>query len=266
MSNFLTEILEHKYREVRRQSALESLEDLQCKVAGLPVSLDFEGALRQPRVAGEVALIAEIKKASPSKGVLSADFHPVRIAREYEQGGAAALSVLTDRDFFQGSLTDLECARAAVKLPVLRKDFTLEEYHVLEAAASGADAILLIAALYEPEEMARYARLARGLGLVPLVETHDAEDIAKLGGEPWEMVGINNRDLRTFDVDLERSIALLAGLPAEAVKVAESGIRDGLDVALLSESGFDAFLIGETLLLAGDPAAKLQELLIGAEA
>ncbi|HTG33474.1 MAG TPA: indole-3-glycerol phosphate synthase TrpC [Thermoanaerobaculia bacterium] len=229
-----------------------------------PSNNAFLGHLKARR--RDPAIIAEVKMGSPRLGSLHGRVDPIAQARLYAENGAAALSVVVEPDFFHGGYDLLAACRAASGLPAIAKDFIVDPVQLTWARDAGADAILLIAALYEPEEMARYARLARGLGLVPLVETHDAGDIAKLGGEPWEMVGINNRDLRTFDVDLERSIALLAGLPSEAVKVAESGIRDGLDVALLSESGFDAFLIGETLLLAGDPAAKLQELLIGAEA
>jgi indole-3-glycerol phosphate synthase len=211
------------------------------------------------------AIIAEVKMGSPRLGSLHGRVDPVAQARLYAENGAAALSVVVEPDFFHGGYDLLAACREASGLPAIAKDFIVDPLQLTWARDAGADAILLIAALYEAEEMARYARLARGLGLVPLVETHDADDIAKLGGEPWELVGINNRDLRTFDVDLQRSIALLAGLPREAVKVAESGIRDALDVALLAESGFDAFLIGETLLLAEDPAAKLRGLLIGAE-
>jgi indole-3-glycerol phosphate synthase len=229
-----------------------------------PSNNAFLGHLKARR--RDPAIIAEVKMGSPRLGSLHGRVDPTAQARLYAANGAAALSVVVEPDFFHGGYDLLAACRAASGLPAIAKDFIVDPVQLTWARDAGADAILLIAALYEPEEMARYARLARGLGLVPLVETHDADDIAKLGGEPWEMVGINNRNLRTFDVDLENSIALLAGLPAEAVKVAESGIRDGLDVALLSESGFDAFLIGETLLLAEDPAAKLQELLIGAEA
>jgi indole-3-glycerol phosphate synthase len=228
-----------------------------------PSNNAFLGHLKARR--RDPAIIAEVKMGSPRLGSLHGRVDPIAQARLYAENGAAALSVVVEPDFFHGGYDLLAACRAASGLPAIAKDFIVDPVQLLWARDAGADAILLIAALYEPQEMARYARLARGLGLVPLVETHDAEDIAKLGGEPWEMVGINNRNLRTFDVDLENSIALLAGLPAEAVKVAESGIRDALDVALLSESGFDAFLIGETLLLAEDPAAKLRELLIGAE-
>jgi indole-3-glycerol phosphate synthase len=223
----------------------------------------FLGHLKARR--RDPAIIAEVKMGSPRLGSLHGRVDPVAQARLYAANGAAALSVVVEPDFFHGGYDLLAACREASGLPAIAKDFIVDPLQLTWARDAGADAILLIAALYEAEEMARYARLARGLGLVPLVETHDADDIGKLGGEPWELVGINNRDLRTFDVDLQRSISLLAGLPREAVKVAESGIRDALDVALLAESGFDAFLIGETLLLADDPAAKLRGLLIGAE-
>ena len=224
-----------------------------------PANNAFLGTLRARR--GSPAIIAEVKMGSPRLGNLHGRVDPVAQARLYAENGAAALSVVVEPDFFHGGYELLAACREASGLPAIAKDFIVDPVQLLWARDAGADAILLIAALYEAEEMARYARLARGLGLVPLVETHDAADIAKLGGEPWEMVGINNRNLRTFDVDLQNSIALLAGLPGEALKVAESGIRDGLDVLLLKESGFDAFLIGETLLLADDPAARLRELL-----
>lgn len=224
-----------------------------------PADNAFLAALRARR--GAPAIIAEVKMGSPRLGDLHGRVDPTAQARLYAENGAAALSVVVEPDFFHGGYGLLAACREASGLPAIAKDFIVDPVQLLWAREAGADAILLIAALYEAEEMARYARLARGLGLVPLIETHDADDVAKLGGEPWEMVGINNRNLRTFDVDLQNSISLLAGLPGEAVKVAESGIRDGLDVLLLRESGFDAFLIGETLLLAEDPAAKLRELL-----
>ena len=227
----------------------------------MPVDNAFLAALRRRGPGIAPSIIAEVKMGSPRLGNLHGRVDPVAQARLYAENGAAALSVVVEPDFFHGGYDLLAACREASGLPAIAKDFIVDPVQLLWARDAGADAILLIAALYEPEEMARYARLARGLGLVPLVETHDADDIAKLGGEPWEMVGINNRNLRTFEVDLQNSISLLAGLPEESVKVAESGIRDGLDVLLLRESGFDAFLIGETLLLAPDPAAKLRELL-----
>lgn len=223
----------------------------------------FLGALRAPR--GTAAIIAEVKMGSPRLGSLHGRVDPVAQARLYAENGAAALSVVVEPDFFHGGYDLLAACREASGLPAIAKDFVVDPVQLLWAKEAGADAVLLIASLLETEEMARYARLARGLGLVPLIETHDADDIGKLSGEPWELVGINNRDLRTFDVDLQNSISLLPGLPGEAVKVAESGIKDGLDVALLRESGFDAFLIGESLLLAPDPAERLRQLLIGPE-
>src|SRR5947208_2407021 len=179
MSNFLTEILEHKYREIRRQSALESLEDLQRKVVGLPSPLDFEGALRQPRVAGEVALIAEIKKASPSKGLLCPDFDPARLGAAYGRAGASALSVLTDEKFFQGHLDYLQVAKVASggHIPILRKDFIVEPYQVWQALAYGADALLLIMAALTDEQARDLYGLARYLGLGVLVEVHDTAEL-----------------------------------------------------------------------------------------
>jgi indole-3-glycerol phosphate synthase len=256
-----------KIAERRRQRVAEAggvnPADLAEGAPRTPGDNAFLAALRLRR--GVPNIIAEVKLGSPRLGSLHGRVDPITQARLYAENGAAALSVVVEPDFFHGGYDLLAACREASGLPAIAKDFIVDPVQLLWARDAGADAILLIAALYEAGEMARYARLARGLGLVPLVETHDADDIAKLGGEPWEMVGINNRNLRTFDVDLENSISLLAGLPGEALKVAESGIRDGLDVALLRESGFDAFLIGESLLLAPDPAAKLRELLIGPE-
>ena len=195
---------------------------------------DFRAAL----LARSPAIIAEIKKASPSKGLLSADFDPVRLAREYESGGAAALSVLTDEHFFQGSLADLGAARDAVSLPALRKDFTLDEYHVVEAAANGADAILLIAAILDAARIRALRELAASYGMAALVEAHDeAEvDIALEAGA--DIIGINNRDLKTFEVKLETSLRLVERIPAGVVKVAESGIHSAADMKLLGDAGF----------------------------
>jgi len=213
-----------------------------------------------PATPATPAIIAEVKMGSPRLGSLEGRLDPIAQARIYAENGAAALSVVVEPDFFFGSYELLAGCRAASGLPAVAKDFVVDPLQLVWARCAGADAVLLIAALYEPEELARYARLARGLGLAPLIETHDAADVGLLAGEPWELVGINNRDLRTFAVDLERSIALLPLLPPGALKVAESGIRDALDVALLADSGFDAVLIGESLLLAEDPAARLRAL------
>jgi len=253
-------------RRQRVAEAGKAVSDLPSGAPRTPRDNRFLAALASRRGSSTPAIIAEVKMGSPRLGSLAGRLDPLRQAKTYAENGASALSVVVEPDFFHGGYDLLAACRQASGLPAIAKDFIVDPVQLSLARDAGADAILLIAALYEAEEMARYARLARGLGLVPLVETHDADDVAKLGGEPWEMVGINNRNLRTFDVDLQNSISLLAGLPREAVKVAESGIRDALDVALLSESGFDAFLIGETLLKAGDPAATLRGLLIGVEA
>jgi indole-3-glycerol phosphate synthase len=213
-----------------------------------------------PATPATPAIIAEVKMGSPRLGSLQGRVDPIAQARLYAANGAAALSVVVEPDFFFGSYELLAACRAASGLPAIAKDFVVDPLQLAWARRAGADAVLLIAALYEPEELAHYARIARSLGLAPLIETHDAADLVRLAGEPWELVGINNRDLRTFEVDLERSIALLPLLPPAALKVAESGIRDALDVALLADSGFDALLIGESLLLAEDPAAKLRAL------
>jgi len=260
--DILLRICEQRRRRVAEAGGADAT-DWEEGIPRTPSNNAFLGHLRARR--RDPAIIAEVKMGSPRLGSLHGRVDPTAQARLYAGNGAAALSVVVEPDFFHGGYDLLAACREASGLPAIAKDFIVDPVQLLWAREAGADAILLIAALYEAEEMARYARLARGLGLVPLVETHDAADIAKLGGEPWEMVGINNRNLRTFEVDLQNSISLLAGLPAEAVKVAESGIRDALDVALLVESGFDAFLIGETLLLADDPADTLRGLLIGAE-
>lgn len=206
------------------------------------------------------AVIAEVKLGSPRLGSLAGRVDPLAQARLYGARGAAALSVVVEPDRFGGSYELLAACRAAAGLPAVAKDFVVHPVQLLWAKEAGADAVLLIAALLAAEELRRYAGLARGLGLVPLVETHDAEDLAKLEGAGWELVGVNNRDLRTFAVDLGRSIELLPRLPAAALKVAESGISGKEDVERLGAAGFDAFLVGESLLLAQDPGALLAEL------
>lgn len=206
------------------------------------------------------AVIAEVKLGSPRLGSLAGRVDPLAQARLYGAGGAAALSVVVEPDHFGGSYELLAACRAASGLPAVAKDFIVHPAQLRWAKEAGADAVLLIASLLSAEELRRYAGLTRGLGLVPLVETHDAEDLAKLEGAEWELVGVNNRDLRTFRVDLENSIELLPRLPAAALKVAESGISGRKDVERLAAAGFDAFLIGESLLLADDPAALLDEL------
>lgn len=206
------------------------------------------------------AIIAEIKKASPSKGILAHEFDPRSMAREYASGGAAALSVLTDREFFQGSLADLESARAACKVPVLRKDFTIDEFHVMEAAAHGADAILLIAAILDPSEMRRFRELAAQLGMAALVEVHDGDELDAALASGAEIVGVNNRNLHTFEVTLETSLRLVEKIPSGVIKVAESGIHSNEDIRKLASAGYHAFLVGEHLMKSEDPAVALRAL------
>ena len=217
---------------------------------------DFRGALSR-RTPG---IIAEIKKASPSKGVLSTDFDPARIAMEYERGGAAALSVLTDEEFFQGRLADLETARAAAGVPVLRKDFTIAPEHVLQAAAHGADAILLIAAILSEREIRDFREAAAQFGMAALVEVHNRGELEIAIAAGSDLIGVNNRDLVTFEVSLETSLRLAEHFPDGPVRVSESGIHDADDIATLRDAGYTAFLVGEHLMRSGDPAAALKQL------
>ncbi len=217
---------------------------------------DFRLAIRQHGP----AIIAEMKKASPSRGVLATDFDPVARARAYQRGGAAALSVLTDSTFFQGSLDDLRAARAACDLPVLRKDFTLDQYQVLEAAANGADAILLIVAILDEPRIRALRAAAQHYEMAALVEVHDDQELDVALAAGADVIGINNRNLRTFEVSLETSLRLVQRIPAGVLKIAESGIHSAEDVTRLAASGFDAFLVGEHLMKSGDPTAALRAL------
>jgi indole-3-glycerol phosphate synthase len=224
----------------------------------------WAAALRN-RAAKGPAVIAEIKKASPSKGLIRKDFDPAWLARRYRAGGAAALSVLTDEPYFQGSLHNLELASAAAPLPCLRKDFTIDEYQIVEARAHRADAILLIAAALSGDELKRFAQAAHALALDVLVEVHTAEELdgvlSALGESGADAIGVNNRDLRTFEVNVETSLALVERIPKSVVRVTESGIATREDIARLRKAGFDAFLIGESLMRQPDPGAALAELL-----
>jgi indole-3-glycerol phosphate synthase len=226
-------------------------------------------ALRRQAQAS-LAVIAEIKKASPSKGLIRADFDPAWLASRYRAGGAAALSVLTDEPYFQGSLRNLELASAAAPLPCLRKDFMIDEYQIVEARAHRADAILLIAAALKAAELKRFAQAAHALELDVLVEVHTADEITRvletLGETGADAIGVNNRDLRSFEVSLETSLALVERIPASVIRVTESGIFTPADLARLRSAGFHAFLIGESLMRQPDPGKALAELLSGATA
>jgi indole-3-glycerol phosphate synthase len=206
------------------------------------------------------AIIAEVKKASPSKGVLAGDFDPARIATAYEQGGAAALSVLTDETFFQGSLGDLESARAAISLPVLRKDFTIANSQIIEAAAHGADAILLIAAILTEREIRDFRESAAQYKMAALVEVHNRRELDLAIAAGSQIIGVNNRDLTTFEVTLETSLRLAEYIPADTLRISESGIHNAQDLATLRAAGYSAFLVGEHLMKSGDPAGALRKL------
>ena len=227
----------------------------------------WAAALRRQGAVG-TAVIAEIKKASPSKGLIRKDFDVQALARSYRAGGAAVLSVLTDETYFQGSLRNLELASAATPLPCLRKDFMVDEYQIVEARAHRADAILLIAAALSDAEMKRFSSLSRGLALDVLVEVHTAAELDRvldaLGEGGVDAIGVNNRDLKSFDVSLETSLNLIGRIPASVVRVTESGIATAEDMTRLKAAGFDAFLIGESLMRQADPGAALAALLAGA--
>jgi indole-3-glycerol phosphate synthase len=251
--DILARIVEQKKAELgQREPDVE-------KRAGESISgrRDFAKALtsRQP------ALIAEIKKASPSKGVLAEDFDPVSTARAYEQGGAGALSVLTDEKHFQGTLAHLEAARAATTLPVLRKDFTIDSYHVHQAAAHGADAILLIAAILAERQLRDFRELAESYGLAALVEVHDEDELKSAAASGARIIGVNNRNLHTFEVDLAVALRLADKIPPGVVKVAESGIHTAADIQRLRAAGYQAFLVGEQLMKSADPAVAVRALL-----
>ena len=251
--DILAQIVERKKQELGQR-----VDDVERR-AGEAISRrrDFAAALARRRP----AVIAEIKKASPSKGVLAEQFDPASLARAYEQGGAAALSVLTDEKHFQGSLLDLESAREAAGLAVLRKDFTIDPYHVEEAAAHGADAILLIAAILTEREMRDFRELAEHYRMAALVEVHEADELERAAASGARMIGVNNRNLHTFEVNLQTALRLAEKIPAGAVKVAESGIHSAKDIQRLTAAGYDAFLVGEHLMKSGDPTNALRALL-----
>jgi indole-3-glycerol phosphate synthase len=242
--------------ETRRVGDRHVLEQL----AGQHVPRGFRQALHQKSRDG-IALIAELKKASPSKGLIRADFDPVKLARELESAGAAALSVLTDEEFFQGSLENLRRASAAVKIPCLRKDFIVDEFQLLEARANAADAVLLIVAALSSEELNELGAAARSRGLDVLCEVHDNQELQQVLDAGFDLIGVNARDLKTFKVDLETALALAEKIPAGVVRVAESGIHSAEDVARLRAAGYDALLVGESLMRADSPGEALRGLL-----
>ena len=263
MSDILNNILRRKAEEVAERSAQVSMRALSQRAEGADPARGFIEAIRQKLAQGQAAVIAEIKKASPSKGLLRADFRPAEIAVSYERAGAACLSVLTDVDFFQGADEYLRQARAACALPVLRKDFTIDPWQVVEARTLNADCILLIVAALGDTQLADLAGLARHLGMDVLVEVHDAEELERALSLHTPLIGINNRNLRTFETRLETTLDLLNKIPADRIVVTESGIHAPADVVRMRASGVHAFLVGEAFMKAPDPGAKLAELFAG---
>lgn len=260
MSDILQKILARKADEVRERRAQISLDALRAQAARAPSPRGFAAALRARVDAGSPAVIAEVKKASPSRGVIRADFDPAAIACSYAAGGAAALSVLTDVDFFQGADTYLRYAHAACTLPVLRKDFVIDEYQIVEARALGADCVLLIVAALSDARLAGFSALTHELGMDVLVEAHDAAELDRALRTPAALIGINNRDLRTFETSLETTLRLRERVPADRLLVTESGIHTRADVARMRAAGVHAFLVGEAFMRADDPGAELARL------
>lgn len=258
MSTILDRIVATKRSEIAAAKAARSERELRAALETAPPPRGFFAALAAP---GSIRLIAEVKKASPSRGVIRADFDPVAIAKIYEAHGAACLSVLTDEPFFQGHLDYLRRVRANVAIPVLRKDFILDEYQLLEARAAGADAALLIAECLDDCELRKLHRAAIDMGLAPLVELYDPDNLPRVLEAGATLIGVNNRDLRTFEIDLEHTLRLRERIPEECVLVSESGIHDRADVERLERAGVDAMLVGESLMASPDIGAAVDRLL-----
>ncbi len=258
--DILKKIVARKREEIAERASKVSIDELKAQLDSASPPRGFVEAIRNKIAAGKAGVIAEIKKASPSKGVIREHFVPAQIARSYEQGGAACLSVLTDIDFFQGGDEYLKEARAACALPVIRKDFIIDPYQVYEARVIGADCILLIAACLEDEQMRSLAELANSLGMDVLIEVHDEEELARSLPLNQPLVGINNRNLRTFEVSLETTLQMLEQIPADRIVVTESGIHTPQDVVLMRDNKVNAFLVGEAFMRADEPGEKLAEL------
>ncbi|MEE2653831.1 MAG: indole-3-glycerol phosphate synthase TrpC [Pseudomonadota bacterium] len=256
----LNRIIDRKFEEVAERSARRPIAQLQAEIASASQPRGFVAAMEAKLAAGQSAVIAEIKKASPSKGVIREDFHPAEIARSYEQGGAACLSVLTDADFFQGSEAYLQQAREACSLPVIRKDFIVDPYQVYEARAIAADCILLIAAALDDAQLAQLNALAHELGMDVLIEVHNAEELQRILPLGNRLVGINNRNLHNFETSLDSTFSLLAQIDENRIVVTESGIHSADDVAAMRQHNVDAFLVGEAFMRAAEPGGKLAEL------
>jgi indole-3-glycerol phosphate synthase len=260
MSDILTKIVAVKRQEVAAAMRRKPLDAVRFDAESRVLTRDFAGALRAKIASGKPAVIAEVKKASPSKGVLRADFIPADIAQSYAEYGAACLSVLTDKDFFQGNVDYLKQARASCDLPVLRKDFIVDPYQVYESRVMGADCILLIAACLDDAQMKSLEALAMSLDMAVLVEVHDRAELDRALQLKTPLLGINNRNLQTFEVSLDTTLTLLKDVPADRLLVTESGITTPAEVARLREAGVNAFLVGEAFMRAEDPGVALAAL------
>ena len=261
MSDILNKILQDKTREIVECAQRVSLPELSRRVENLPPSRGFVAAIKEKHSAGKAAVIAEIKKASPSKGIIRAQYQPAEIAKSYAANGAACLSVLTDRNYFKGSTEDLLAARAACELPVLRKDFMIDPYQIYQAREMGADAVLLIAAALGDPMMSDLEQTATALGLDVLVEVHNEQELERALRLETPLLGINNRNLRTFETTLATTISMLGMIPADKIVISESGIHSREDIQLLRDNGVNGFLIGEAFMRESDPGLALSALL-----
>ena len=260
MSDILQQIVAAKHQEVAAARARKPLADVRADAQSRVLTRDFLGAMRTKIAAGHPAVIAEIKKASPSKGVLRPDFEPADIAQGYAEHGAACISVLTDKGFFQGSVDYLKQARASCHLPVLRKDFMVDAYQIYESRAMGADAVLLIAACLDDAQLIEFEDIAQSLDMAVLVEVHDAEELNRALKLKTPLVGINNRNLRTFEVSLDTTLGMLKNVPTDRILVTESGILSTADVQKMRDAHVNAFLVGEAFMRAPDPGQALADL------
>ncbi|MDD5029123.1 MAG: indole-3-glycerol phosphate synthase TrpC [Rhodoferax sp.] len=260
MSDILQKIVTVKHQEVATARKRKSLELMRADAESRVLTRDFVGALRARIAAGRPAVIAEVKKASPSQGVLRADFIPADIAQSYAEFGAACLSVLTDQQFFQGCVDFLKQARASMPLPVLRKDFMVDAYQIYESRSIGADAILLIAACLDDAQLHDFEQIAHGLDMAVLVEVHDAPELERALKLKTPLIGVNNRNLKTFEVSLDTTLTLKQAIPADRLLVCESGIHTRDDVLRMGAAGVNAFLVGEAFMRADDPGQALAQL------
>jgi len=260
MTDILDKIVAVKREEVAAAIQRKSLAAMRFDAESRVLTRDFVGALRAKIAAGQPAVIAEIKKASPSKGVLRTDFIPADIAQSYAEYGAACLSVLTDAQFFQGCIDYLKQARASCQLPVLRKDFMVDAYQIYESRACGADAILLIAACLDDAQMKDFEQIAHSLDMAALVEVHDAAELARALKLKTPLIGVNNRNLKTFEVSLDTTLSLMRDIPADRLLVCESGIHSRDDVLRMGAAGVNAFLVGEAFMRADEPGEALAAL------